>query len=99
MSPFPQPRYLLTSLALNDLAIGVLITPFGVVSALFHCWAFGEVVCQIQVSLRQFAGKTPIFYHMLISRFCTIHLFLSEIIAMGSSPRAHGSFITILISS
>uniref|UniRef100_A0A1B0D5H9 G-protein coupled receptors family 1 profile domain-containing protein n=1 Tax=Phlebotomus papatasi TaxID=29031 RepID=A0A1B0D5H9_PHLPP len=48
MSPFPQPRYLLTSLALNDLAIGVLITPFGVVSALFHCWAFGEVVCQIQ---------------------------------------------------
>ncbi|XP_059607792.1 trace amine-associated receptor 1 [Phlebotomus argentipes] len=48
----PQPRYLLTSLALNDLAIGVLITPFGVVSALFHCWAFGEVVCQIQALLR-----------------------------------------------
>lgn len=45
-----QPRYLLTSLALNDLAIGLLVTPFGVVSALFHCWAFGEVACQIQVS-------------------------------------------------
>ncbi|GAB0100945.1 trace amine-associated receptor 1 [Sergentomyia squamirostris] len=53
-SPYihPQSRYLLTSLALNDLAIGVLITPFGVVSALFHCWAFGEVVCQIQALLR-----------------------------------------------
>lgn len=47
---FFQPRYLLTSLALNDLAIGILITPFGMISALFHCWAFGEVVCQIQAS-------------------------------------------------
>ena len=44
-----QPRYLLTSLALNDLAIGLLVTPFGLVSSLFKCWPWGEVVCQIQV--------------------------------------------------
>lgn len=44
-----QPRYLLTSLALNDFAIGLLITPFGVLPALFHCWPYGEIYCQIQV--------------------------------------------------
>lgn len=44
-----QPRYLLTSLALNDFAIGLLITPFGILPALFHCWPYGEIYCQIQV--------------------------------------------------
>lgn len=51
---FFQPRYLLTSLALNDLAIGLLITPFGVLPALFHCWPYGEIFCQIQVSFNYF---------------------------------------------
>ena len=45
-----QPRYLITSLALNDLAIGLLITPFGTLPALLHCWPYGEIFCQIQVS-------------------------------------------------
>lgn len=47
----PQPRYLITSLALNDLAIGLLITPFGALPALFNCWPYGEIFCQIQVKL------------------------------------------------
>uniref|UniRef100_A0A182MP87 G-protein coupled receptors family 1 profile domain-containing protein n=1 Tax=Anopheles culicifacies TaxID=139723 RepID=A0A182MP87_9DIPT len=45
----PQPRYLLTSLALNDLAIGLLIIPFSALPALLHCWPYGEIFCQIQV--------------------------------------------------
>ncbi|CRL05781.1 CLUMA_CG018809, isoform A [Clunio marinus] len=48
----PQPRYLITSLALNDLAIGLLITPFGTIPALLHCWPYGEIFCQIQALLR-----------------------------------------------
>ncbi|XP_024084329.1 trace amine-associated receptor 5-like [Cimex lectularius] len=44
-----QPRYLLTSLASNDLAIGVLVTPFGFLPALFRCWPYSETLCQIQV--------------------------------------------------
>lgn len=48
---YKQPRYLITSLALNDLAIGLLITPFGTIPALLHCWPYGEIFCQIQVSL------------------------------------------------
>ncbi|CAO1431342.1 unnamed protein product [Diamesa serratosioi] len=48
----PQPRYLITSLALNDLAIGLLITPFGTIPALVHCWPYGEIFCQIQALLR-----------------------------------------------
>ncbi|KAK3924417.1 Trace amine-associated receptor 1, partial [Frankliniella fusca] len=43
-----QPRYLLTSLASNDLAIGLLVTPFALVPSVNHCWPFGEIVCQIQ---------------------------------------------------
>uniref|UniRef100_A0A182IZU8 G-protein coupled receptors family 1 profile domain-containing protein n=1 Tax=Anopheles atroparvus TaxID=41427 RepID=A0A182IZU8_ANOAO len=46
----PQPRYLLTSLALNDLAIGLLIIPFSALPALLHCWPYGEIFCQIQPS-------------------------------------------------
>ncbi|XP_055705323.1 trace amine-associated receptor 1 [Phlebotomus papatasi] len=77
-SPYihPQPRYLLTSLALNDLAIGVLITPFGVVSALFHCWAFGEVVCQIQALLRGALSQQSavILVCMAVDRYlCSLH--------------------------
>lgn len=41
---------MITSLALNDLAIGLLITPFGTLPALLHCWPYGEIFCQIQVS-------------------------------------------------
>lgn len=44
-----QPRYLLTSLASNDLAIGLMVTPFGFLPALYRCWPYGELFCQIQV--------------------------------------------------
>ncbi|OAD55870.1 hypothetical protein WN48_04164 [Eufriesea mexicana] len=47
-----QPKYLLTSLASNDLAIGLLVTPFGFLPAVYGCWPYGEVVCQIQVSIQ-----------------------------------------------
>lgn len=46
---FFQPRYLLTSLACNDLAIGLLVTPFAIVPTLMKCWPYGEMICQIQV--------------------------------------------------
>uniref|UniRef100_T1GQF2 G-protein coupled receptors family 1 profile domain-containing protein n=1 Tax=Megaselia scalaris TaxID=36166 RepID=T1GQF2_MEGSC len=49
-----QPRYLLTSLALNDLAVGFLITPFGILPALIHCWPYGEIFCQIQVCMKHY---------------------------------------------
>ncbi|EZA49019.1 hypothetical protein X777_12828 [Ooceraea biroi] len=51
-STFFQPRYLLTSLASNDLAIGLLVTPFGFLPAVYGCWPYGEVVCQIQAETR-----------------------------------------------
>jgi hypothetical protein len=54
---FQQPRYLITSLALNDLAIGLLITPFGTIPALLHCWPYGEIFCQIQVSFEGEGGE------------------------------------------
>ncbi|CAG9864093.1 unnamed protein product [Phyllotreta striolata] len=46
------PRYLLTSLASNDFAMGLFVTPFAIVPSLRHCWPYGELVCQIQALLR-----------------------------------------------
>lgn len=50
-----QPRYLLTSLASNDLAIGLMVTPFGFLPALYRCWPYGELFCQIQVIQKMFS--------------------------------------------
>ncbi|CAB3254676.1 unnamed protein product [Arctia plantaginis] len=46
------PRYLLTSLALNDLFTGILIAPVALLPALYKCWPYGEIFCQIQALLR-----------------------------------------------
>ena len=48
----PQPRIIFTTLALNDLANGLLVLGVGIIPATFQCWPFGEFLCQIQV--RQF---------------------------------------------
>ena len=45
----PQPRIIFTTLALNDLANGLLVLGVGIFPATFQCWPFGEFLCQIQV--------------------------------------------------
>ncbi|XP_065089728.1 trace amine-associated receptor 8c [Ochlerotatus camptorhynchus] len=72
----PQPRYLLTSLALNDLAIGLLIIPFGALPALLHCWPYGEIFCQIQALLRGALSQQSavILVCMAVDRYlCVLH--------------------------
>ncbi|OXU24406.1 hypothetical protein TSAR_004148, partial [Trichomalopsis sarcophagae] len=71
-----QPRYLLTSLASNDLAIGLLVTPFGFVPAIYSCWPYGEMVCQIQALLRGALTQQSavILVCMAIDRYmCMLH--------------------------
>uniref|UniRef100_A0ABD2X9B3 G-protein coupled receptors family 1 profile domain-containing protein n=1 Tax=Trichogramma kaykai TaxID=54128 RepID=A0ABD2X9B3_9HYME len=71
-----QPRYLLTSLASNDLAIGLLVTPFGFVPAIYSCWPYGEIVCQIQALLRGALTQQSavILVCMAIDRYmCMLH--------------------------
>ncbi|XP_049961912.1 trace amine-associated receptor 1-like [Schistocerca serialis cubense] len=71
-----QPRYLLTSLASNDLAIGLLVTPFGVLPAVYRCWPYGEIFCQIQSLLRGALRQQSavILICMAIDRYmCTLH--------------------------
>lgn len=60
---FFQPRYLLTSLASNDLAIGLLVTPFGVLPAVYQCWPYSDIVCQIQVRSLQINGFINIYMY------------------------------------
>ncbi|XP_049298396.1 5-hydroxytryptamine receptor 1A isoform X1 [Anopheles funestus] len=73
----PQPRYLLTSLALNDLAIGLLIIPFSALPALLHCWPYGEIFCQIQQALLRGAlsqQSAVILVCMAVDRYlCVLH--------------------------
>ncbi|KAJ8684137.1 hypothetical protein QAD02_019929, partial [Eretmocerus hayati] len=71
-----QPRYLLTSLASNDLAIGLLVTPFSLVPAIYSCWPYGEMVCQIQALLRGALTQQSavILVCMAIDRYiCMLH--------------------------
>ncbi|KAI4502359.1 hypothetical protein M0802_002271 [Mischocyttarus mexicanus] len=71
-----QPRYLLTSLASNDLALGLLVTPFGFLPAVYGCWPYGEVVCQIQALLRGALTQQSavILVCMAIDRYvCMLH--------------------------
>ncbi|PSN42341.1 hypothetical protein C0J52_28489, partial [Blattella germanica] len=71
-----QPRYLLTSLASNDLAIGLFVTPFSFLPALYHCWPFGEIFCQIQSLLRGALSQQSavILICMAIDRYmCMLH--------------------------
>ncbi|XP_033356866.1 trace amine-associated receptor 9 isoform X1 [Bombus vosnesenskii] len=71
-----QPKYLLTSLASNDLAIGLLVTPFGFLPAVYGCWPYGEVVCQIQALLRGALTQQSavILVCMAIDRYvCMLH--------------------------
>ncbi|XP_060533010.1 trace amine-associated receptor 8c [Cylas formicarius] len=71
-----QPRYLLTSLACNDLAMGLLVTPFAVLPSLRNCWPYGELVCQIQALLRGAISQQSavILICMAMDRyFCMLH--------------------------
>ncbi|XP_075222398.1 trace amine-associated receptor 8c isoform X2 [Lycorma delicatula] len=71
-----QPRYLLTSLASNDLAIGLLVTPFGVLPAVYQCWPYSDIVCQIQALLRGALTQQSavILVCMAVDRYtCMLH--------------------------
>ncbi|XP_054257910.1 trace amine-associated receptor 9 [Macrosteles quadrilineatus] len=71
-----QPRYLLTSLAGNDLAIGLLITPFGVLPAVYGCWPYSDMLCQIQALLRGALTQqsAAILICMAVDRYnCMLH--------------------------
>ncbi|KAG8332170.1 trace amine-associated receptor 9 [Homalodisca vitripennis] len=71
-----QPRYLLTSLAGNDLAIGLLVTPFGVLPAVYGCWPYSDILCQIQALLRGALTQqsAAILICMAVDRYnCMLH--------------------------
>jgi len=74
----PQPRIILTALAINDLANGLVVLGLGLFPAIFECWPFGELLCQIQALFRgtfnQQASLTLIV--LAIERYmATVHPF------------------------
>ncbi|KPJ08635.1 hypothetical protein RR48_12388 [Papilio machaon] len=85
-----QPRYLLTSLALNDLFTGILIAPVALLPALYKCWPYGEIFCQIQASIffcYYEIGKSKV----LIKKSRRGHTITSDSIArhVSISPQQH----------
>ncbi|KAL1492316.1 hypothetical protein ABEB36_012786 [Hypothenemus hampei] len=71
-----QPRYLLTSLACNDLALGLCVTPFAILPTLRNCWPYAEIVCQVQALLRGAISQQSavILICMAMDRYyCMLH--------------------------
>lgn len=93
-----QPRYLLTSLALNDFAIGILITPLGILPALFHCWPYGEIFCQIQVSFFLFKQCYSIRLNRIVR--CTAFVVLisqcSPVSILFTIPKRNGAWWNLI---
>jgi hypothetical protein len=48
--PIRQTRCLLTSIATNHVATGLLVTVWNIYPSLIGCWPYGVLLCQIQVS-------------------------------------------------
>ena len=46
----PQPRFILLSIGINDLIMGILVLCLSTYPALYRCWPFGRGLCQVQVS-------------------------------------------------
>ena len=46
---FLQTRVLLTSIATNNIATGLLVTIWNAYPSLTSCWPYGILLCQIQV--------------------------------------------------
>lgn len=65
--PFRQTRCLLTSIATNHVATGLLVTAWNIYPSLVGCWPYGVLLCQIQVSL--FTPSTSLVYVYLYNSF------------------------------
>lgn len=48
----PTPRYILSAMAINDWATGIVVLSLGVYPAIFECWPFGKFACQLQVKYK-----------------------------------------------
>ena len=83
----PQPRIIFTTLALNDLANGLLVLGVGIIPATFQCWPFGEFLCQIQV--RQF-NCNVCFKKIVTLHFVTV--FLKQTLVQANTPNPPGIY-------
>lgn len=59
------PRYLMTSLACSDLAIGLFVTPFAVYPTLYHSWPYGRTFCAVQALV-----LPALFHQSTLSLLC-----------------------------
>lgn len=72
--------------------MGLLVTPFAIVPSLRHCWPYGELVCQIQVSsvFIDLMDIDFIYYLLLIS---WIEITLILIAAIESTGKTDFMFV------
>ncbi|XP_050714082.1 trace amine-associated receptor 8c-like [Eriocheir sinensis] len=69
-----QPRYLLTSLGVCDLAKGLVVVPLSVYPSLYHCWPYPPLLCAGQALL------LPLLHHqaavtlslLALDRYCCL---------------------------
>ena len=70
-----QTRCLLTSIATNHVATGLLVTVWNIYPSLIGCWPYGVLLCQIQVSYRRNSSfrrcKAPLIGSLLFCIFAS----------------------------
>lgn len=68
-------RYMMNSLCLTDLSIGLLMCPSTLYPAVWRCWPFGEFMCKLEALLISalFHESTLNMVLIAIDRYCIVH--------------------------
>jgi hypothetical protein len=87
-----QTRCLLTSIATNHVATGLLVTVWNIYPSLIGCWPYGVLLCQIQVScvIIHFAFYGKSFHccnHLIFMAIGNVWDFFFLLVLPGRSER------------
>lgn len=71
-------RMTMNSLICTDLGMGLLVCPFCVYSALYHCWPYAETFCRIEALLLSalFHESTLSLVLIALDRYFSVHHYL-----------------------
>ena len=70
-------RLTMNSLICTDLLMGLLVCPFCVYSALYHCWPFSETFCKFEALFLSalFHESTMSLVIIAVDRYCSVHFY------------------------
>ena len=76
-----QPRYMLISIGINDLIMGLLVIILSTYPVLYKCWPFGKNLCQIQVGKTICSSFLDFYFSFTFLK--TLHLSFYNLTILG----------------